>query len=448
MKEFYLKRKIDADLLSWKKEKDHKPLIVLGARQVGKTCSIRNFAKVFGYESFVEINFATNPKFKRIISDGYSAEAVVSWITRIDSSFRLIPNRTLVFFDEITEFPDICTSLKFFAEDGRYDVICSGSLLGTNYKKIESNSVGYKSEYMLRSLDFEEYIWARTKDKDLVSSVLNKMISLIPFSQAEYDYLNEIFLEYVSLGGMPSPVLSYLKEHDFGKAERIQNEIVIDYKEDIRKYALGLEQGRIMNVFNSVPSQLAKENKKFQLSKIHHGARFKEYQGSIEWIVDSGIVTPCYAVSNLELPLAANVDYSRFKLYLSDTGILLSLLDSQTRSDVRTGKNLGIFKGGLYENIAAEALAKIGYPLYYFKKEDSTLEEEFLVRSGVDIVPIEIKSNDGRAKSLNTLVTSDEYQNIRYGIKFADKNIGHANNIYTFPYFCLFLLEKFLEKRS
>ena len=444
METIYLKRKIDDFLLKWKADNDRKPLIVKGCRQIGKTESIRHFAKVAGYDSFIEINFVKEEKYKKIIVDGYTASAIIKNISLLDPSKRFIDGKTLIFFDEITEFPDIATSLKFFKEDGRFDVICSGSMLGVNYKKIESNSVGYKTDYEMYSLDFEEFLWAKGYKEDVIEDMLLHMKTFAPFNELEMSVYHGIFLDYVVLGGMPAVVKDYIQKGTFEGSLDTQHQLIADYKEDIRKYAQGVDQTRILNVFNSIASQLAKENKKFQISKVEKNARFRDYRGCAEWLVDAGIVNACYCLNDVELPLSGNCDTDKFKLYFCDTGLLVSLLDEESQEDLRANKNLGVYKGALYENIVSEALVKTGYKLYYYKKENATLEEDFFIRSANNLIPVEVKAQGGRSKSLRTLISSDKYSDIAYGFKLSANNIGYSEQIYTFPYFCTFLLKRFM----
>lgn len=342
-------------------------------------------------------------------------------------------------------FPDIATSLKFFKEDGRFDVICSGSMLGVNYKKIESNSVGYKTDYEMYSMDFEEFLWAKGYNDDTVEDMLSHMKTFTPFNELEMSVYHGIFLDYVVLGGMPAVVKDYIEKGTFEGSLDTQHQLIADYKEDIRKYAQGIDQTRILNVFNSIASQLAKENKKFQISKIDKDARFRDYRGCAEWLVDAGIVNVCYCLSDVELPLSGNCDTDKFKLYFCDTGLLVSLLDEESQEDLRANKNLGVYKGALYENIVGEALVKAGYKLYYYKKENATLEEDFFIRSADNLIPVEVKAKGGRSKSLRTLISSEKYPDIAYGFKLSANNIGYSEQIYTFPYFCAFLLKRFMK---
>ncbi len=439
----YLKRKMDDFLVNWKADPKHKPLIIKGARQVGKTKSIKNFAK--HYDSVVEINFVEDPIYKQIVENGYSAEAVVKNISRMNPNAKFVKNNTLIFFDEIQEFPDIATSLKFFALSGDYDVICSGSLLGIHYKEISNISVGYKTEIEMRSLDFEEFLWAIGYGDDIKEDILSHMQSFTPFSPAVLKLYDDLFLDYCITGGMPEVVKDFVDKKTFENTLYIQRQIVIGYEADIRKYAIGLDKARVANVFRSIPFQLGKENKKFQISKVRSGAKFADYRGSLEWLDDAGIINISRALQTPNLPLRGNVIEDCCVLYYADNGLLLSQLDDDAQNDFRQNKNLDVYKGGLFESIVGEALVKSGYELKYFKKENSTLQEEFFVRYKDYLVPIEVKAGNNNSKSLSTLIKSDNYKEIRFGIKIVKGNIGYKCNICTFPHFCTFLIKDFLS---
>ena len=440
----YLKRKIDDYLSEWASDPNKKPLIVRGARQTGKTESILHFAYK-NYESVIEINFVKDQKYKKITVDGYDAADIIKNISRIDPGKKFIPQKTLIFFDEITEFPDIATALKFFKIDGRFDVICSGSMLGVNYKKIEHNSVGYKTDYTMYSMDFEEFLWAKGYDSSVVDDMLEHMKTFTPFNELEMDLYHSMFLDYCVLGGMPAVIRDYIEKGTFEGSLDTQRQLIADYKEDIRKYAEGVDQTRIVNVFNRIAPQLAKENKKFQVSKVATGARFHDYRGCVEWLSDAGIANICYCLDFPELPLNGNYDLDKFKLYFADTGLLVSLLDEEAGEDLRANRNLGVYKGALYENVVAEALVKTGYSLFYYKRDDSTLEEDVFIRSKDYLIPVEVKSRSGRSKSLRTLIESDKYSDIQYGFKLTFNNVGYSDQVYTFPYFCTFLLKRFMK---
>lgn len=441
----YLKRKVDNYLLNWKTDPNKKPLIIKGSRQVGKTESITRFGHL-NYKSIIYINFVEEPNYKMITTDGYKAQDIIRNISRIDPSKQFIENDTLIIFDELQDFPDIATSLKFFKIDGRFDVICSGSLLGINYQSIESNSVGYKTDYEMFSLDFEEFLWAKGYDESTIQEMLEHMIQLKSFNEIEMSIYSSLFLDFCILGGMPAVVREYIEKGTFEGSIDIQKQLVADYKEDIRKYADGMDQTRITNVFNHIPFQLAKDNKKFQITKVASNARFRDYRGCIEWLKDAGIINICYCMQFPELPLKGNYDESKYKIYFADSGLLVAMLDDEAQENLRVNKNLGVYKGALYENIVGEALVKAGYDLYYYKKDNSTLEQDFFVRNKENLIPVEVKATNGTARSLRTLIASNHYPDIQFGIKFISGNIGLSNNIYTFPYFCAFLLKKYLTK--
>lgn len=443
----YLKRKIDEFFVQWKNNKDRLPLIVKGARQIGKTESINHFAKKY-YSNIVYINFVLEPKYKTILSDGYDADSIVKNITLLDTKKKFIKDDTLLIFDEIQEYPDIATSLKSFKVDGKYDVICSGSLLGIHYQKIHSNSVGYKTDYEMYSMDFEEFLWAKGYDDTQIADLLKHMILQKPFGQTQFEVYKKLFLDYCILGGMPAVVRQYIETNSFSNTLEIQNQIRLDYEEDIRKYAQGLEQTKIASVYRNIPVQLAKENKKFQYNKLGKNARSREYTGCIDWLKDAGVISICYCLHFPELPLKGNYDENKFKLYYPDTGLLISTLDEEAQDDLRANKNLGIYKGALYENFVAEAFLKQGLGLYYYKKENATLEEDFFVRTKDTLIPVEVKANKNSSKSLNQLISNKNYSDVHYGIKLGDSNIGFENNIYTFPYFCAFLLKRYLKKQN
>lgn len=442
----YLRRKIDDFLKMWHDDSHRLPLVVKGPRQVGKTESILHFARS-AYSSVVEINFIEEPRYRHIVETGYQVDEILKNLTLVNPSLVLPENATLIFFDEVQEYPEIATALKFFARDGRYDVICSGSMLGINYERIESNSVGYKTDYEMRSMDFEEFLWARRYMDEQIASMRRHMIELEPFSELERNMYRELFMDYCVLGGMPAVVAAFVEHNDFQGTLAIQKQLIADYREDIQKYVKGLDKAKVLNIFDHIPVQLAKENKKLQISKVAKGARFKDYRGCIEWLKASGMAQVCYCLEYPELPLKGNYNESKCKLYFSDNGLLVAMLDDEAAEDLRANKNLGVYKGALYENIAADALVRQDYGLFYYKKGDSTLEEDFFVRTANELVPVEVKARSGKTKSLRTLIGSSSYTDIRFGVKFSDGNIGESDGIYTFPHFCLFGLRDFLRHR-
>ena len=442
-----LKRKIDKYLMEWKRNPDKMPLIVKGARQIGKTESIRNFARN-NYKSVIEINFALQKQFKDIFDDGFEVDTIIKNISLRNPNFEFIPGETLIFFDELQDCINCATSLKSFNQDGRYDVICSGSLMGINYNEIESNSVGNKEDLEMYSMDFEEFLWAKGYKENQIDDLYGHMKTLTPFTNTELSVMFENFKEYMIIGGMPAIVNSFIKNNNYSGTLKMQKQILLDYEEDITKYAGGLDQAKILNVYRKIPAFLGNENKKFQISKVEKGARNREYIGTIDWLNNAGIINVCYCLEQPELPLKGNYNPDNFRIYYRDTGLLIGSLDEEAQEDLRNNKNFNTYKGAIYENIVADMLVKQGYSLYFYKNEKGTIEMDFFVRDKDSLIPVEVKAMDGSTISLNNLINDKKYKDIKYGIKFGYKNIGYNDKFYTFPYFVAFLLKKYLKEKN
>ena len=440
-----LKRKIDAYLESWKNNPERKPLIVKGARQIGKTRSIEHFATQ-QYKYVVKINFVEQIKYRDIFNDGFEVDSILKNISLLNPNFEFIPHHTLFFFDELQACPNCATALKFFQLDRRFDVICSGSLMGINYQEIESNSVGYKEDYEMHSMDFEEFLWAKGYDEQFVDNLYQSMIEVKPLSALQMEVLFTLFRDYICIGGMPEVVSTYIKNNNFSGTLSLQKQLLKDYEEDITKYVEGLDKAKVKAVYNHIPTFLAKENKRFQITKIGRNARNRDYVSSVEWLADAGIVNLCYCLNYPELPLKGNYDPKLYKIYFKDTGLLIASLDEEAQEDLRANKNLGTYKGAIYENIVGDMLVKQGYQLYYYNSDKPSLEMDFFVRDAHSLIPVEVKANDGATPSLHNLLKGDKYGDIQYGIKLGYKNIGFNGQFYTFPYFLTFLLRKFLSR--
>ena len=442
-----LARKIDNDLIKWKENKNRLPLIVKGARQIGKTDAIVNFAKN-NYKHYIEINFILQKQYQSIFDDGYDVDTIIKNITLINPSLEIEPYETLIFFDELQACINAATSLKSFKIDGRFDVICSGSLMGINYNQIESNSVGYKEDYIMHSMDFEEYLWAKGYKSNQIEDMYTHMKELKPFSELELSVMFENFKEYMIVGGMPAIVNTFIENKNYSGILKMQQQILLDYEEDITKYAGSLDQTKVLNAYRKIPVFLGNENKKFQISKISNNSRNREYVGVIDWLSNAGIVNICYCLNNLELPLKGNYNPDNFRLYYGDTGLLIGSLDEEAQTDLRVNKKFNTYKGAIYENIIADMLVKEGYNLYFYKNEKGTLEMDFFLRDTNSLIPIEVKANDNSTPSLNTLINNKKYKNIKYGIKLCNKNIGYNDKFYTFPYFLTFLLKRFITENN
>ena len=441
-----LKRKVDTYLTIWKKNPDRKPLIIKGARQIGKTRSIEWFASQ-NYKSVIQINFVEQTKYREIFNDGFEVDSILKNISLLNPEFKFIPGETIFFFDELQACPNCATSLKFFKLDGRFDVICSGSLMGISYKEIESNSVGYKEDYEMHSMDFEEFLWAKGYSEEFIDGLYAQMIELKPLSALQMDTLMELFRDYVIIGGMPEVVATYIRNKNFSGTLAIQRQLLKDYEEDITKYVEGLDKAKVKAVYNHISTFLAKENKRFQITKIGKNARNRDYIGCVEWLADAGVVNICYCINQPELPLKGNYDPKLYKIYFKDTGLLIASLDEEAQEDLRANKNLGTYKGAIYENIVGDMLVKQGYQLYYYNSDKPALEMDFFVRDADSLIPVEVKATDGATASLNNLLKENKYPDIKYGIKLGYKNIGFNGKFYTFPYFLTFLLKKFILER-
>ena len=442
-----LKRKIDSFLLKWKDNPQKKPLIIKGARQIGKTRSIEWFA-YNNYSNVIQINFVEQPKYKGIFENGFEINQIIKNISLLNPDFIFTPHDTIFFFDELQACPNCATALKFFKLDGRYDVICSGSLMGINYQEIESNSVGYKEDYEMHSMDFEEFLWAKGYSVDFIEELYEHMVKLEPFTQLQMDVLFELFRDYATLGGMPEVVNTYINNKNFSGTLSIQRQLLIDYREDITKYVEGLDKAKVKAIYNHISTFLAKENKRFQITKISRNARNRDYIGCVEWLADAGVINVCYCMNYPELPLKGNYDPKLYKIYFKDTGLLIASLDEESQEDLRANRNLGTYKGAIYENIVGDMLAKQGYNLFYYNSDKPSLEMDFFLRDANSLIPVEVKAADGATASLNNLLKEDRYQDIRYGIKLCYKNIGFNGKFYTFPYFLTFLLKRFLSERN
>lgn len=442
-----LKRKVDAYLTNWKSNPDRKPLIIKGARQIGKTRSVEWFASQ-NYKSVIQINFVEQTKYRSIFNDGFEVDSILKNISLLNPEFKFIPGETIFFFDELQACPNCATSLKFFKLDGRFDVICSGSLMGISYKEIESNSVGYKEDYEMYSMDFEEFLWAKGYSGDFVEELYSHMIEQRPFSELQMDTLMELFRDYVIIGGMPEVVATYIRNKNFSGTLGIQQQLLKDYEEDITKYVEGLDKAKVKAVYNHISTFLAKENKRFQITKVGKNARNRDYIGCVEWLADAGVINICYCMNFPELPLKGNYDPKLYKIYFKDTGLLIASLDEEAQEDLRANKNLGTYKGAIYENIVGDMLVKQGYRLYYYNSDKPALEMDFFIRDTDSLVPVEVKATDGATVSLNNLLKDNKYPDVKYGIKLGYKNIGFNGKFYTFPYFLTFLLKRFLLEKG
>ena len=359
----------------------------------------------------------------------------------------ITPGDTLLILDEIQDCPNARSSLKFFKLDGRYDVICTGSLLGVNgYKTKEEQEeearasipVGFEQIVTMYPMDFEEWLWANGIEQQHVDYLRDCLNKEVPVNEAIHNRMRDLLLRYIVVGGMPEAVVAFLETNDMNEVLDVQRGIVETYKADMLKYARQEDKSRIRECFDSIPAQLAKENKKFQYSVIRKGARSSHYAGSLQWIEDAGIIQRCHNTSITELPLSGNAIPDVFKVYMTDIGLLVSMLEEGTSWSILQGDLLG-YKGAIFENLAADILCKMGRKLFYFQK-DSGLELDFLIRYKGECCPIECKARTGNAKSLQTVMKHPEHYHIYHALKVGDYNVGRQGAVLTLPFYMMFLL--------
>ncbi|MBP3338536.1 MAG: ATP-binding protein [Lachnospiraceae bacterium] len=405
-----LKRKMYEKLLEWKNTKKKECLLIKGARQVGKTYLVREFGKK-EYESFIEINFHMHSALKVIFEGDKSAEEIYKRLTANIPGIKLIPGKTLIFLDEIQKCANARTALKFLAEDGRYDVIASGSLLGLAYgmdddvevEMVESVPVGYEKQLMMYSLDFEEFLWAYGYGEDTIEylkSFFDKKEKIPTELNQKFD---NILKEYMVVGGMPEVVADFMCNKDFGRVQDIQDKIIVSYADDISQHAKGVEKVKVRKCYDSIPRQLAREYKKFKYSEVESKATSRKFGDSVQWLCDANMVHICHNTSIPLLPLNAYEKGNEFKLYLNDTGLLMALFGFATKQALLNGNLKGFAKGGIYENFVAETLIKNGYALHFYKPNDDS-ELEFVIEKNGEVIPIEVKAGNTATKSLNTFI--------------------------------------------
>lgn len=434
-----LKRKMYQLLLDWKATNSRECLLIKGARQIGKTFIVQEFGKN-EYESYIEINFLKNPSYKEIFEGDLSADEIYKRMTAYLPGQKFTKGSTLVFLDEIQKCAKARTALKFLAEDNRYDVIASGSLLGLHYgqdadtevEEIESIPVGYERQIIMYSLDFEEFLWAYGYGNDTIEYLRSfyEKREKVPVSLNEK--FENILREYIVVGGMPEAVQIFVDTKDFNEVQAVQEKILAAYDDDIASHAKGAEKVKVRACYDSLPRQLARENKKFKYSEVEKRGNARKFGDSITWLKDSNLVHVCYNVYEPYLPLIANSKNDEFKLYMNDSGLLLAKYGMQTKLAVLSKKISGNAKGGIYENVISEMLIKRGYNLNYFKTQNSSMEIEFIIEKDGEVVPVEVKAGNSSTVSLNHFI---ETFNPSIAYKMIDGNIGDSNNKITLPHY-------------
>lgn len=443
-----LKRKIETYLAGWKNTENRKPLVIKGIRQCGKTFIVRKFAKE-NYENVIYINFVLEPDKKSAFIGNIDVDTITLNLSALIPDSRFVEGKTCIILDEIQECKEARTSLKSFHIDGRFDVIATGSLLGVkgygNKKKKDSEEgqdsvpVGYETIIDMYPLDFEEFLWANGIGDAVVDSVKSCFKNEKPVPEGIHKAMMELLYRYVIVGGLPEAVNCFLETKNIGLIYKVQRNLITEYEEDMVKYADDADKPRIRECFESIPRQLAKENKKFQYSVIRKGGRASQYIGSIQWLEDAGIARRCYNLQATELPLEGNSIQDCFKVFTTDIGILMAMLDYGAQADILKG-NLYGYKGAIFENLMADFLCKSGQRLYYFHK-DSGLELDFLVRFRNECVILEVKARGGKAKSMATILKNKGTYHVNNAIKLGRYNVGREGAILTIPLYMGFLIE-------
>lgn len=438
-----LKRRIEQSLMEWKNTENHKPLIIKGCRQCGKTFSVLDFAQK-NYKYVVYLNFFENPNYASVFAGSLEIDNIVMMLSALlGSEAVFVAGETVLILDEIQECPEARTALKFFRTDGRYDVIGTGSLLGVKGygKEPKSVPVGAETVLDMYPLDFEEFLWANGMESPLIEMLKKNLETETPVPEALHGRMKQLLLQYVVVGGMPDVVQTFVDTKQMDEVLRIQRDIVRSYEEDMVKYAERKDKSCIKECFQSIPKQLGKENKKFQYSVIKKGGTASKYAGSLQWIEDAGIISRCYNLSITELPLDGNAQEDVFKVYMRDCGLLVSMLEDGTQYDILQG-NLYGYKGAIFENLIADIFAKMGRKLYYFHK-DSGLEVDFVIRYKGECTPIEVKAATGNTKSTKTILKHPEKYHVNGAVKLGDYNVGRSDQILTLPLYMAFLLRTY-----
>lgn len=435
------KRKIEYFLLEWKNDPDRKPLVIKGCRQCGKTSSVLEFARK-NYKNVIYMDFHEQKELCSLFEGSLQIDYLTVAISAAIPSARFEKGKTCLIFDEIQDCPRARSSLKFFKLDGRYDVICTGSLLGVNgYRTSDANysvPVGFETIIDMNPMDFEEWLWANGIQDSVIELLKTSLAEEKPVPKPIHDRMRQLMLQYIVVGGMPEAVKKFFATHDMNQVVAIQRNIVEEYKTDMVKYANHEDRNRIRECFESIPRQLSKENKKFTYSMVRKGGRSKDYVGCLQWIEDAGIIHRCYNLSITELPLSGNALQDSFKVFMADTGLFISMLDEGTQSDILQGSLFG-YKGAIYENVVADILGKMGRKLYYFHKTDG-IEIDFMMRYNGECTPLECKARTGNAKSLSTLLKHPEKYHVYHALKLGDYNVGREGALLTLPLYMGFLL--------
>ena len=420
---------------------DKKSLLVTGARQVGKTYTIRKVGEEV-FKHFVEFNFIRNPKLKSIFAHPIDTSDILLRISAMTDT-KLEPGNTLIFFDEVQECPEIVTAIKFLVDEGSYRYVMSGSLLGVELKDLRSVPVGYMAEKEMYPLDFEEFATALGMSDEVMAHLHECYEKRIPVDPVVHEKMMELLRLYLVIGGMPVVVAKYLETNNMQDVRHEQENIIKLYKKDISKY-ISENKLFIKEIFDRIPSELNAQNKRFILKSLNDKAKFDKYENSFLWLTDAGVALPTYNVDKPCVPLKLNEQRNLFKLFLNDVGLLACMYSSGFQLNIMIGEINANF-GAVFENFAAQELHSHGYDLYYFNSKKQG-ELDFVIEHDNQALPIEIKSGKDykRHNALSNVMKNEEYA-IKEAFVFTTENIEiQGRNIYFPVYMLMYLSEKTL----
>lgn len=432
-------RKFNAVLENWFRSKNKSALLVQGARQIGKTTLIREFGKTHYGNNFAEINFVNTPSAKEIFLGDVSVDGIVGKLTLFLKK-PLIPHKTLIFLDEVQECPEVRTAIKFLVEDGRFDYIESGSLLGLSYKEIRSFAVGFEEIHTMYPMDFEEFAIANgvpTTTFALLRDCYDKKIAVDDFIHKQ---MLRLFTYYTVIGGMPAAVLEYVTTKDMGRVLDIQKNILRLYRMDITKYAAN-GKDKITRIFDTIPAELNAKNKRFMLSDLTKSARTDRYESCFNWLTDAGIALPCYNLSEVKPPVEINKQHNLFKFFLADVGLLCAMCSGDVQYQIVNG-GFHINEGSIMENMFAEQLKSNGFNIYYYDKS-KVGEIDFIVEQSAALIPVEIKSGKDykKHKALDNLLNIAEF-NLNSANVFCIGNVEVEGKITYYPLYMIMFFTK------
>ena len=446
------KRKIYTQLLNWKNKQSHKPLIIKGLRQIGKTTIVTKFAKD-NYQSVITLDFRKDLSLHQIFDGDFDIDEIIFALSLKYKTAKFVPYKTVLIFDELQDCPNARSSLKYFALDGRYDIICTGSLLGIkNYRVTNKQSrgipVGFEEMIEMKPMDFEEFLWANSVNQEIIDTLYRSILGNTKINDFIHERMLDLFNKYICIGGMPEVVDTYIKTNNFNEVKKVQKRILMSFESDFGthlndNYEIVSDENaraKILSTFYSIPNQLAKDNQKFQYSTISKNAKARDYKSSVEWLENYGLISRCYNLTLPEIPFEFFKIEDSFKVFLNDTGLYIAMLEDNIPDLIINGK-LKIAKGAIYENIVAETFSKLGRKLYYYRK-DSGLEIDFITEFNRQPVLVEVKAKNGHTKSAKEILENKVKYKIDTLIKLTANNISGNQTVLNFPYYLTLFLFK------